>query len=211
MPYFRIPLVVFLLLFGFHACASDVAPANSELVVDESFDTDLGKKWHINTGKWVVTDGVLRAAEVKADKHSAAARRAVESENAVYQFRFRFVNDGKSFHFGFDPKKGELEKKGHLFSVIVTPRSWNITKHVDKNRRDEDPNEVLDSAKTTFELDRWYTLRVTTWETSVKAMIDGKVVLTASHATFNVKKPTLVFRCIGDGVEIDDIQVWRQK
>lgn len=84
-------------------------------------------------------------------------------------------------------------------------------KHVDKNRREEDPNETLAEQKTEFERDKWYSLRVTTWQTYVTARVEGKETLKASHETFGVKKPTLVFRCIGNGVEIDDIRVWTQK
>ncbi len=187
-------------------------PANSELAVDDSFDRkELGKEWHVNTGDWNIVDGVLRAREIPDQKHSAAARRTVETSNAVYELRFRFVEDGKGFHFGFDPAPGELKKKGHLFSVIVTPESWKILKHVDKARREEDPNETLAEQKTEFETGKWYSLRVTTWQTHVTASIEGKEPLKASHETFGVKKPTLVFRCLDNGVEIDDIKVWKQK
>ena len=83
-------------------------------------------------------------------------------------------------------------------------------KHVDKKNPKEDPNEVLANESMSFEKGRWYTLRLTTWETYVTATIDGDATLKASHPTFAVKKPTLVFRCQGDGVELDDIKVWRQ-
>ncbi|MEL6106351.1 MAG: hypothetical protein AAFU85_09955 [Planctomycetota bacterium] len=194
------------------AAAADEAPANSELVVDEAFDNggELAKPWSINTGKWIKQDGVLRAAEVESDNHSAAARRVIETSNAVYQLRFRFVEDGKVFHFGFDPARGELKKRGHLFSVVVSPNGWRILKHVDKDRPKEAPNEVLARGKTTFEKGTWHSLRVTTWGPYVTAKVDGKDTLKASDPTFGVKKPTLVFRCIGDGVEIDDVKVWKQ-
>ena len=190
---------------------ADEAPANSTLAVDRSFDTDeFGKPWHVNTGEWKVKDGVLHGRELEADEHSAALRFPVETQNAVYQLRFRISEGLKGFHFGFDPKRGSLDKKGHLFSVIVTPKSWKIMKHLDKNRREEDPNENLAQATTEFEPGEWYTLRVTTWGQYVTAKIEGKEPLKASHPTFGVPKPTLVFRCIGDGVEIDDIKVWTQ-
>ena len=174
-------------------------PANSEVAVQDSFDRkELGPGWKVNTGQWKITD-------------SAAARRVVETSNAVYQLKFRFVNEPQAFHFGFDPAKGELEKKGHLFSVIVTPSSWKIMKHVDKAKPKEDPNKVLASERTEFKTGQWYTLRVTTWENYVTARVEGKEPLKCSHPTFGVKKPTLVFRCVGDGVEIDDLHVWKQK
>ncbi len=209
MKYFVFVLALPIASF---ATANELPPANSELVVEETFDDpNLEKPWHLNTGKWVVADGMMRGSEVKADKHSAALRYVVETENAAYQLRFRLVGESPTFHFGFDPKRGEIDKKGHLFSVIVSGDKWQIMKHVDKARPNEDPNETLATEKLSFQKDKWYTLRITTWGNFVTAKIDGEHVLKASHNTFSVKKPTLVFRCIGDGVEIDDLRVWRQK
>ncbi|MGB7347663.1 MAG: hypothetical protein WBD20_25795 [Pirellulaceae bacterium] len=209
------PTFTLIVLFAFSpaiSIANDEAPANSELVVEESFDdAELGKGWNVTTGSWTTKDGVLKASEIKDDKHAAAARHVVETQNAVYQMRFRLVGDSPTFHFGFDPKRGELDKKGHLFSVIISGDKWHILKHIDKAKSKEDPNEILASEQTTFEKDKWYTLRVTTWGPYVTAKIDGERELKTSHPTFTVKKPTLVFRCIGDGVEIDDLKVWRQK
>lgn len=194
---------------------ADDAPANSVVALDESFDrAELGKEWKVNTGEWKIVDGVLKAREISSDKHSAAARRILETKNAVYEVRFRFVGEAKAFHFGFDPATGELKKKGHLFSVIVTPSSWRVLKHVDKARPKEDPNETLAEQKTPFKRGCWFTLRVTTWDKYVTAQIKGvdeKETFKVSHPTFGVKKPTLVFRCLGDGIEIDSVKVWTQK
>ncbi len=187
-------------------------PQNSELIIDDAFDRETtGKGWAIQTGSWTIKDGVLHGAEIAADKHSAAARRVIVTGDAVYEMKFRFTGEGKAFHFGFDPLRGSLDKRGHLFSVIVSPKDWKIIKHVDKNKPKEDPNEVLASAKSAFEIDTWYHLRVTTSETSVNAKIKGVEPLEATHPTFSVKKPTLVFRAIGDGIEIDDLRVWQAK
>jgi hypothetical protein len=82
-------------------------PANSELVLEDSFDREeLGKGWSVNTGEWKIADGILRIREIPADKHSAAARRGLATQNAVYELRFRFTEEGKSFHLGFGPAKG---------------------------------------------------------------------------------------------------------
>jgi len=188
------------------------APTNSKLIFEDSFErSELGKGWNSTTGDWKIVKGNLRGAEITAEKHSAATRRVLTTSDATYDLKFRFVDDAKAFHFGFDPARGELKKKGHLFSVIVTPTSWKILKHVDKNRREDDPNETLAEQKTPFKLGSWYRLRVTTAGTQVTALINDKESLKASHPTFAVKKPTLVFRCLGNGVEIDDIRVWTQK
>jgi hypothetical protein len=208
----RVSVLFSFYLLGFCSALAEDPPANSEVALQDSFDrTEPGKGWHPTTGEWQIFDGVLRGREIAAEKHSAATRRILLTENAVYQCRFRFIESGKTFHFGFDPAKGELDKKGHLLSIVVNRDSWSILKHVDKNRPKEDPNETLAEQKTEFKVDEWYSLRVTTWGAHVTAAIEGKEPLKASHPTFGVKKPTLVFRCIGSGVEIDDIEVWRQK
>lgn len=203
--------VVFSLLIVSFAIAGQ-PPANSILALKDSFDrSELGDGWSFSKGNWRIVDGVLLGSEIAEEKHSAAIRRVVESKNAVYEVRFRFTEKAKAFHLGFDPAPGELDKRGHLFSVIVTPDSWKIQKHLDKNRREEDPNETLAQAKASFLPGQWHTLRVTTWGNYVTARVEGKDSLRASHPTFAVKKPTLVFRCMGDGIMLDDIHVWTQR
>lgn len=187
-------------------------PENSELVIEDNFDREApGKGWAVQTGSWTIKDGVLQGAEIAADKHAAAARRVIVTGNAIYEMKFRFTGEGKSLHFGFDPLRGSLDKRGHLFSVIVTPKDWKILKHINKDKPKEDPNEVLATAENPFEIGTWYHLRVTTWGTTVKAMSEGIDPLDATHPTFGVKKPTLVFRAIGDGIEIDELRVWQTK
>ena len=158
--------------------------------------------------RWKIHTSVFLPAR---DCTAAAARRRIPTRNAVYELKFRFVGEGKGFHFGFDPAKGELDKRGHLFSVIVTPSGWRILKHLDKARPKENPNEILGQQKRNFIPGEWATLRVTTWGPYVSASIDGAQPLKVSHPSFTAKKPTLVFRCLGDGVEVDDIKVWIQR
>ena len=185
-------------------------PANSALILEDAFQRDeLGKGWKATTGKWSIENGVLVGRELVEEKHSAAIRRVLLTDNAVYELKFRFVKSGKSFHFGFDPAHGELKKKGHLFSVIVTRAGWKIMKHLDKSNPKEDPNETLAEQKMSLAIGKWHELRVTTWGTSVTASIDDSEKLKAFHPTFGVKKPALVFRCLGDGVELDSVRVWR--
>ena len=176
--------------------------------MEDAFQRDeLGKGWKATTGKWSIENGVLVGRELVEEKHSAAIRRVLLTDNAVYELKFRFVKSGKSFHFGFDPAHGELKKKGHLFSVIVTRAGWKIMKHLDKSNPKEDPNETLAEQKMSLAIGKWHELRVTTWGTSVTASIDDSEKLKAFHPTFGVKKPALVFRCLGDGVELDSVRV----
>ncbi|MEQ1843067.1 MAG: hypothetical protein ABL994_21905 [Verrucomicrobiales bacterium] len=184
-------------------------PADSVLLVEEDFAGEgLPKGWVVQTGAWIVAEGVLKGSEIEADRHAAAARRVVRTGDAVYQFKFRLTEGSKGFHFGFDPLPGALDKKGHLFSVIVTPANWQLLKHVDKAKPTKNPNEVLAKADQAFEAGKWFHLRVITSGDTVKAIIEGIEPLEGQHSTFSVGKPTLVFRALGSGVEIDALRVW---
>lgn len=182
--------------------------------LEENFErAELGEGWNVQFGDWKIVDGVLQAKQVPADNHGAAARRSLAMQDGLFEMRFRLTGKGQAFHFGFDPARGELKKRGHLFSVVVTPASATILKHVDKDRPKEDPNEALAVEKTAFEPGTWYRLSVKKSGDKVEATLlpdggsDTAIKLSAEHPTFHVKTPTLVFRCIGDGIEVDDITV----
>lgn len=186
-----------------------------DLLLEEGFDgASLVKGWMVQFGEWKPVAGVLRAREVVADRHAAAARRLLAMQDGVYQLRFRLTGPApKGFHFGFDPAPGQLKKRGHLFSVMVFPSGVKLLKHVDKDQPKEDPNVVLAESDRAIAPEVWHRLLVEKKGDQVSARIRpesgaGEVHLSASHPTFSVKTPTLVFRCLGDGVEIDDIRVW---
>ena len=210
-----------LLFFTAALLASSVAAADLEpklgkkgaLLMEEKFDgKELPKNWNKNTGKLTVADGVLKVSEVAADMHAAAFRRPLPLQDAAILVKFRFEG-AKMFHVGFDPAPGELKKKGHLFSVILTATGWNLTEHVDK----ADPkstNKVLAKSTATFEKGRWYELLLETKGDDVLAQIAGMEPLRATSKDFHVKKPGLVFRTGGkdaDEVHIDEVRVWELK
>lgn len=205
----------FLLTFAVQAKALDPELLSKG---EEAFSTDfkagLPKGWRAQFGHWSASGGVLKANQIPADNHAAAARQVLEMQDGIFQLRFRFVRAGKGFHFGFDPKRGTLKKKGHLFSVIVSPALVKITKHVDKNNREGDPNEDLAKVEHQFKPGVWHTLMLEKRGNNVLAQIKGSasaqtIKLKAAHDTFHVPTPTLVFRCIGDGIEIAEVKVWR--
>lgn len=190
--------------------------AKGARVFAHDFSTGLPDKWNVQFGEWKAQNGVLRARQIPTDNHGAAARRVLEMKDGIFELRFRLVGEGRGFHFGFDPKRGSLKKKGHLFSVMVSPMQVKLTKHVDKARPREDPNDDLAKAAHGFAPGDWHTLLVEKQGNDVVVQIrtegtDKTIVLNATHPSFHVPTPTLVFRCQGDGVEVDDVKVWTVK
>lgn len=210
-------LLAFVAALATFSCpAADLEPKlgkKGALLLEEKFEgKELPKNWNRNTGKLTVADGVLKASEVAADMHAAAFRRPLPLQDAAILVKFRFEG-AKMFHVGFDPAPGELKKKGHLFSVILTATGWNITEHNDK----DDPkstNKALAKAAATFEKGRWYELLLEVKGDDVLAQIGGLEPLRATSKDFHVKKPGLVFRTGGkdrDEVQIDEVRVWELK
>ncbi len=214
-------LTLFCLALASVAHAQTTNPGNNSLkpqlgslgksLLSESFDAkELPKPWTRNTGTLVIHDGVLEVCEQSSDHHAAAFRYPLPLKDCAIQIDFKMAAHSKMVHLGFDPAPGELKKKGHLFSVAVTPTSWSIIEHGDKN--DEKPkNKVLANEKVSFAPGQWFTLLLECKGNEVVAQIAGKGVLKGSSPDFHVKKPGLVFRMSGpDGepVAFDNVKVW---
>ena len=195
------------------ALAADPEPTlgrKGKLLLEEKFDGDaVPKGWTRNTGVIAVSNGALIASELASDKHAGAFRRLMPLRDCAVQLDFKFTG-ANMFHLGFDPAPGELKKKGHLFSLIITPESWTITEHLDKS----DPkskNVVLAKAATKFPRDQTFTLLLEVKGGDVVARVPGHEPLRATAKDFHVKKPGLVFRVggkDGQGVQIDNVKVW---
>ncbi|MBI5773796.1 MAG: hypothetical protein HZA89_08650 [Verrucomicrobia bacterium] len=198
------------------ASAADLEPVlgkKGKLLLEEKFDGDaVPKGWNRNTGKLSVSGGVLHASEVAADKHAGAFRKPLPVQDCAIQIDFKF-DGARMFNLGFDPAPGELKKKGHLFSLVVTADSWNLTEHTDK----ADPkskNVAHAKAAVKFEQGKWHTLLLECKGDDVVARVAGQEPLRATAKDFHVKKPGLVFRMGGkDDQEVlfDNVKVWELK
>lgn len=193
--------------------AEPVLGRRGAVLLHENFDgAALPAGWGRNTGVLTVRDGVLHAAELPADQHVGAFRKALPLQDAVVQLDFRFEG-ATTFHLGFDPAPGQLKKKGHLFSVIVTGTGWSITEHNDK-ADPQSKNKVHAKAARGFGAGQWHTLTLEMKGPDVVATIDGGEPLRAKAPDFGVKKPGLVFRVggkAGQEVLVDHVRVWELK
>jgi hypothetical protein len=181
-----------------------------KLLLEESFEAAaVPPGWTRNTGQLSVRDGALHASELAADLHAGAFRKPLPLQDCAVQLDFK-LDGASAFHVGFDPAPGALKKKGHLFSLIITPDGWQVTEHLDKS----DPaskNIVQAKAATRFPRGKWLTLLLEVKGETVIASIAGKEPLRATAKDFGVKKPGLVFRVTGKDeheVALDNVRVW---
>ncbi len=180
------------------------------LLLEETFDGDaLAKGWTGKTGGLSVAGGVLHASMKSTDGRLGLFNREQPMQDATIQIDFKFAG-ARGINVSCNPSPGELNKHGHLFSVMITPRMWNITEHNDKS----DPtssSKALSSATANFESGKWYTLLIECKGGEVVARVEGKEPLRASSKDFSVKKPGIEFRVSGrDGDEVlfDNLRVW---
>ncbi|HEY1048491.1 MAG TPA: hypothetical protein VGE39_02000, partial [Prosthecobacter sp.] len=181
--------------------------------LEETFSSpDLPKGWHANTGSLRVVDGTLLAAEKSTDKHIGAFRHPQPMQDCAVQIDFK-LGGARVINLGFDPAAGELKKKGHLLSVVISKGGWSIIEHNDK-ANPESKTKTHAKAATPFDPATTYTLLLECKGNDVVAQITGKEPLKASAPDFHVKKPGLVFRMGGpDGQEVtfDNVKVWALK
>ena len=194
--------------------AADVTPTLGKagaVLLEESFDqgTEVPKGWGLNTGSMRMADGKLWAGQKESDAHIGAFRYRLPVQDCAVQLTFQ-LGEARILKLGYDPAPGELKKKGHLFSVVVTKSGWSLLEHNDKADPASKP-KTLAKADTVFDPAVSYTLLLECKGEQVVAQVAGKEPLKASAPDFKVKKPGLVFRVGGkDGQEvaIDAVKVW---
>jgi 3-keto-disaccharide hydrolase len=209
-------LIVFvaLLLAGLApVAAGELEPIlgkKGRLLLEEEFGgATLPTGWTVKAGKLRVADGTLRASQDREAGKLGLFSREQPMQDAVIQVDFKF-DGARGINVSVNPSPGELTKHGHLYSVMISPRMWNITEHNDKSDR-KSQSKALATARETFEQGRWYTLLIENKGGEVVARVEGKQPLRASSPDFKVKKPGLEFRVSGrdnDEVSFDNLKVW---
>ena len=180
------------------------------LLLEEEFDGQtLPKGWIVKAGKLRVADGTLRASQDREAGKLGLFSREQPMQDVVIQIDFKF-DGARGINVSVNPSPGELTKHGHLYSVMISPRMWNITEHNDKSDR-KSQSRALASARETFDQGRWYRLLIENKGGDVVAHVEGKQPLRASSPDFKVKKPGLEFRVSGrdnEEASFDNLKVW---
>lgn len=172
----------------------------------ETFDGEAKpSNWKVQFGYWEPAEGALVCHQVEADKHAAASRWAIPMTDGVIEARVK-LDGATAFHIGFDPKPGSLDKKGHLYSLIITPQGAQIMKHKDKSKLTS-KNVVLAEGKQPIPTGEWIDVRLEAKGNTVMARVGDGINLETIDETFGVPKPTVVFRCIGTRALVDEVTV----
>jgi len=212
-PHFLFTTVLVQILWGAALTGADLETklgTKGRLLLEEKFDaSSLPMSWSIKSGSVRAAEGVLRASQNKEAGRLCLFNCEQPMQNAAIQIDFKF-DGARGINVSVNPSPGELNKHGHLYSVMITPAMWNITEHNDKSDRNS-RSKALASAPARFERGRWYSLLIENKGADVVARVEGQEPLRASSPDFRVKKPGIEFRAIGPtGEEVcfDNLRVW---
>lgn len=168
-----------------------------ELLLEENFDNgQYGKQWFRITGKFEVSGGQLKCAELPMDMHhselSTGSQGPFKTQDFVIQFSFK-LDGAKMLAIGLE------NPKGHVARAIATPAGFEIVKWDGKK----------DFRKMNLETGTWHHALVEVHGSEMVAQVDDLPLLYIEDDGLKVEKPRLVLINYGQFAWFDDIKVWK--
>jgi hypothetical protein len=168
-----------------------------ELLLEDSFDSgQYGKHWFRVTGKFEVSGGQLKGAELPLDMHhselSTGSLGPLKAQDFVIRFSFK-LDGAKMLAIGLE------NPKGHVARAIATPERFEIMKWEGKK----------DLRKMMLDTGTWHHALVEVHGSEMVAQVDDQPALYFEDEGLKVEKPRLVLINYGQHAWFDDIKVWK--
>jgi hypothetical protein len=172
-----------------------------ELLWHEPFaGAALSKDWHKGLGAWAVEDGVLKGAEVAADKHHAYASRGVADANVVIQFTFKL--DGAGWLGGF------FDGKEHVSALSLSADTFRLRKMSGIGPTSK--STEIDSAKVKLNDGAWHTAVWEIFGDEMVATVDDNAMALAKAEGLSMERQHLELNTAGGPSALfKDVKVWK--
>ena len=172
-----------------------------ELLWEEKFEgTELSKDWHKGLGNWTVESGVLKGAEVPADKHHAYASRNVSDPDVIIQFSFKL--DGAGWMGGF------FDGKEHVSALSLGADGIRIRKMSGIGPTSK--STEVDYTKGKLNDGAWHTV---VWEfrgDEMVATVDDKDMVLAKVDGLSMERNHLELNTAGGPLALfKEVKVWK--
>lgn len=202
-PRFQRPMKVTTLLFL--SLASLVSAADKpllaipgEVIYQSKLDTAPAAPWKAAKGQWELKDGVLRGAELAADKHGAVSRLPNKLSDFVIEYEFKFEG-ARTTSLSINAVKD------HMARINITPKS--VTVQRDDNDH-EGPDKAIIFARFQTELSpgTWHKVRMEMVGDTLLGQVDD---LTAwgSNDLFKTDKMSPGFTVGGQSVDFRNFSI----
>lgn len=171
------------------------------LLWHETFPGDaLSKDWHKGLGSWSVSDGVLKGAEVPADKHHAYASRKVTETNVVIQFTFKL--DGAGWLGGF------FDGKEHVAALSLGADAFRIRRMSGIGPTSK--STEIDSGKLKLNDGQWHTVVWEIYGDEMVATVDDVAMALARAEGLSMERQHLELNTAGGPSALfKDVKVWK--
>ncbi len=168
-----------------------------ELLLEDDFENGAySKDWFRITGKFDVSGGQLKCAELPADMHhselSTGPKGPLKTRDFVIQFSFK-LDGAKMLGVGLETPQG------HVARALATPDGFEIMKWGGKK----------DVRKVSFAPLSWHTALVEVHGAEMLAQIDDLPPLYLIDEGLKVDKPRLVLINYGQHAWFDNVKVWK--
>ena len=169
-----------------------------KVLFESTLATPLPPPWKAAKGQWDVVDGVLRGAELPADKHGAVLRMTGPIPDFIIEFEFQF-DGARSTSLTINAIKD------HMSRIAITPTSVTL-------RRDDNDHDGPDKAityavfPTKFEPGTWHKVRMEMVGDTLLGQVDD---LTAwgSDPLFATQKASPGFTCGGQSIRLRNLVI----
>ena len=172
-----------------------------KLVLSDDLATPLGKEWKVAKGKWDVSGGAVRVAELPADMHGAVARRDVPLKSAVVAYEFKL--DGAKL-----TTLSVNGPKGHVCRVLVRPTGVTVQKDDQDGKKGDDKAAPLATVQTPVTAGGWHSLVVELRGSDLLATLDGKHTAFGSHPAIDAARTNLGLTVAGEAASFRKLRVW---
>jgi hypothetical protein len=172
-----------------------------KLLLAEDFAAPLGKEWKVAKGKWDVSGGAVRVAELPADMHGAVARRDVPLKSAVVEYGFK-LDGAKLTSLSINGPKG------HVCRVLVRPAGVAVQKDDQDGKKGDDKAAVLHTVTTPVKTGDWHTLVVELRGSDLLATLDGVHTAYGAHPAIDGLRTNLGLTVAGETVSFRRLRVW---
>ena len=168
------------LIFVLCLLGSAVSAAEPQILLQESFTSDLSKDWFWGLGTWKAEKGVLRGFESGPRRHGPVKMRKMPLKDAVIECEFRLT--GKATFAGII-FNGDQER-GHIVHLIMSRDQIRVMSHPKKGESKE-----LFKAPASLAVGEWHRVKLVFKGESMTATVDDQTV-TASNPCIAEEKQT---------------------
>ncbi len=190
-------LTLALAAFGLRAEDKPLLAVPGKVIYESKLDAAPSAPWKAAKGKWELVDGVMRGAELEADKHGAVTRLPNKLQNFVIEYEFKFAG-ARSTSLSINAIKD------HMARIMITPKSVAIQK--DDNDH-EGPDKAVVFARFPAELgDGWHKVRLEMVDDTMLGKVDDLVAWGANDL-FKTEKAAPGFTVAGQSVDFRNLTI----